>query len=68
MNENSKCPVCGAFAWLKDLQTNRELASAIEFCLSLQKVVSGEDHCNGKDSEQYFQSKFRRKEDHKNSS
>ena len=57
VNETSKCPVCGAFAWVKDLQTNRELASAIEFCLSLQKVVSGADHCDGKDSICYFQSK-----------
>lgn len=42
--------MCGSFAWMKDLQTNRELASAVEFCLSLQKVVSGEDDCDGKDS------------------
>ena len=42
VNESSKCPQCGSFAWLKDLQLNRELSSAVEFCIGLKKVVHDE--------------------------
>ena len=46
VNENSKCPECGSFAWLKDLQTNRELLSAVEFCIGLKKAVCSQEQGN----------------------
>jgi len=43
VNEGSKCPQCGSFAWLKDLQMNRELLSAVEFFIGLRKVVHNQN-------------------------
>lgn len=39
INKNSKCPQCESFAWLKDLKINRELSSAVEFCVDLKKII-----------------------------
>ncbi|XP_006824924.1 BRCA1-associated RING domain protein 1-like [Saccoglossus kowalevskii] len=37
----NSCPVCSAPAWVKDLQTNRQLTNVVHLCMKLQKIVKG---------------------------
>ena len=36
---DSKCPECGAFSWLKDLKTNRQLAHIVISCEKLRCLI-----------------------------
>lgn len=41
---DSKCPECGAFAWVKNLKTNRQLANTVSMCTKIRKLVGSDDH------------------------
>jgi len=45
---DSKCPECGAFAWVKDMKTNRQLANTVSMCAKIRMLIGsdGEDHDN----------------------
>ncbi|KAL9968226.1 hypothetical protein ACROYT_G026576 [Oculina patagonica] len=40
---DSKCPECGAFAWVKDLKTNRQLANTVSMCTKMRLLVGSAD-------------------------
>jgi len=40
---DSKCPECGAFAWVKDMKTNRQLANTISMCTKIRMLVGSDD-------------------------
>ena len=40
---DSKCPECGAFAWVKDLKTNRQLVNTVNACVRLRSLVGSQD-------------------------
>lgn len=40
---DSKCPECGAFAWVKDLKTNRQLANTVSMCTKIRMLVESDD-------------------------
>eukprot|EP00794_Sanderia_malayensis_P003062 gene3062-3525_t len=39
VNADSKCPECGSFAWVKNIEVNRQLANVVDFCQSLQSLI-----------------------------
>ncbi|KAM7448499.1 BRCA1-associated RING domain protein 1 [Porites harrisoni] len=40
---DSKCPECGAFAWVKDMKTNRQLANTVNMCAKIRMLVGSDD-------------------------
>ena len=47
---DSKCPECGAFAWVKDMKTNRQLANTVTMCRKMRVLVdNNEQSDNGDD-------------------
>ena len=43
---NSKCPECGAFAWVKDLKTNQQLANTVSMCSKIRMLVGSDENDN----------------------
>ena len=43
MGTDSKCPECGAFAWVKDMKTNRQLANTVSMCAKIRFLVGSDD-------------------------
>ena len=48
---DSKCPECGAFAWVKDLKTNRQLANTVSMCTKIRMLVGLDDNDEGDDDD-----------------
>ena len=46
MGADSKCPECGAFAWVKDLKTNRQLANTVSMCSKIRMLVGSDEDGN----------------------
>lgn len=40
---DSKCPECGAFSWVKDMKTNRQLANTVNMCAKIRMLVGSDD-------------------------
>lgn len=40
---DSKCPECGAFAWVKDMKTNRQLVNTVNMCAKIRMLVGSND-------------------------
>jgi len=50
VGSDSKCPECGAFAWVKDMKTNRQLANTVTMCRKMRVLVdNNEQSDNGDD-------------------
>ena len=47
MGADSKCPECGAFAWVKDMKTNRQLANTVSMCAKIRILVGSGDGEHG---------------------
>lgn len=43
---DSKCPECGAFAWVKDMKTNRQLSNTVSMCAKIRMLVGSDDDDN----------------------
>ena len=43
---DSKCPECGAFAWVKDMKTNHQLANTVNMCAKIRMLVGSDDDCD----------------------
>ena len=41
---DSKCPECGAFAWVKDMKTNRQLANTVTMCRKMRVLVGPDNN------------------------
>ena len=46
---DSKCPECGAFAWVKDMKTNRQLANTVAMCAKMRMLLGSDDDINSDD-------------------
>ena len=45
MGADSKCPECGAFAWVKDMKTNHQLANTVNMCAKMRMLIGADDDC-----------------------
>ena len=39
LGNESKCPECGLFSWVKDLRLNHQLAMTVKMSLKLQSLI-----------------------------
>ena len=56
VGSDSKCPECGAFAWVKDMKTNRQLANTVTMCRKMRVLVDNNEQSDNGDDDTLMKS------------